>query len=1052
VVSSGTVTETDKAWMVELEINNQLQKFKIDTGAAVTAVPKSFMKFLPTLQTTKKTLKGAGNHKLEVLGQTSVNLKFQEKCMKDMVYVIDGLVNPLLGKPAIAELGVLGFIQEVDIENQWKNRFPKLFQGLGSFGNDVKITLREECVPFCQVTPRRVAAARRQPLLNELNRMEKLGVISKVKGPTDWCSPCVVVPKKDGRIRLCIDYTKLNESVKRECHPLPTTEETLSMLGSASHFSKLDANSGYWQMRILDESKHLTTFITPFGRYLCDRLPFGISSAPEIFQKQMQRVVGDLPGVLCQMDDILVCGKSQQEHDLRLNQVLQRLQGAGLTLNADKCEFNRTTVKFLGHIIDKVGIHADPAKTQAIVEFPTPTNRKELRRFFGMVNYLGKFTPTLAEGSRRLRELLGKDSVWTWSPEHNEEFVKLKRILANTPILVPFKIDAQTILSTDASSYGLGAVILQREDDKSCWKPVAYASRTLSTAEQRYAQIEKEALAICWGCEKFDYFLAGREFTVETDHKPLVSVLGSKELAKLPVRVQRFRLRMMAYSYKIIYTPGEKLVLADTLSRAPLLGETKEPTKSSESVDSGICNSIIEEISISPKRVSKMRAVMLEESESILLQKYITEGWPQYNQLPIEMKSFFTFKDYLTCIDGLVFYMDRLYVPVMERAKVLEDIHAGHQGEVKCINRAVQVVWWPGLTRDVREMVKSCGICMRLRRVAVEPLQQTPLPERAWWRVGIDLFEKDGKDFLVVVDYYSRFLTVHELTIDTSSHTIVKVLEELFCTLGIPNTVVSDNGPQFISEKFKKFIDRWDIAHVTSSPRYPQSNGEAERAVQTAKSLMSKNLNYQAALCAYRDTPVSGKYSPAQLMFGRSMNSMGIHKDQRVDLQRFRIIEADKRAVQAMHYNRRHRVQERIPLQVEQRVVVNDAAKPPQDAKVIATSGRETVVLTDKQGLLRRNRAFLSLKEKDVTCDKSDVDGTSPKSEDTQLESRSRCEITRSTCDDKETQSPAQCSPNRRQNVPKVGQVERQLTTPNNENIVRTSRGRVSRKPNRLNL
>ena len=209
---------------------------------------------------------------------------------------------------------------------------------------------------------------------------------------------------------------------------------------------------------------------------------------------------------------------------------------------------------------------------------------------------------------------------------------------------------------------------MQKHSPDEHWRPVAYASRTLSTAEQRYAQIEREALAICWGCEKFNYHLVGCEFVVETDHKPLVSVLGSKELAKLPLRVQRFRLRLMAYSYKIMYTPGEKLVLADALSRAPVCDGSSEPTESG-SDDSNVAVALAEEVSISQHRLARIRAALLEEEQGVLLLKYITEGWPLFKQLHDGMRGFYTFKECLTVVDDAVYYLNRVYIPAIERDK-----------------------------------------------------------------------------------------------------------------------------------------------------------------------------------------------------------------------------------------------------------------------------------------------------------------------------------------------------------------------------------------------
>ena len=207
------------------------------------------------------------------------------------------------------------------------------------------------------------------------------------------------------------------------------------------------------------------------------------------------------------MDDILICGNSQEEHDTRVKQVLSRLEEAGITLNVDKCMFDKEEIRFLGHIIDREGIHVDPEKTRAITDFPTPKNKKELRKFFGMMNYLGKFSAALAKDTSALRQLLQKDSEWAWGIKQEQEFQKLKEKLKSAPVLIPYQLDAETILSTDASSFGLGAAILQKVNGQ--WKPVAYASRTMNPAETRYAQIEKEALAICWGCEKIS-FLSSR--------------------------------------------------------------------------------------------------------------------------------------------------------------------------------------------------------------------------------------------------------------------------------------------------------------------------------------------------------------------------------------------------------------------------------------------------------------------------------------------------------------------------------------------------------------
>ena len=402
--------------------------------------------------------------------------------------------------------------------------------------------------------------------------MESLGVISRVDQPTQWCAGMVVVPKKSGSVRICVDFRRLNESVLRETHPLPKVDNTLAQLAGATVFSKIDANSGFWQIPLDENSRELTTFITPFGRYYFNRLPFGIASAPEHFQCQMETILAGQEGVLCHMDDVLIFGQTQQEHDTRLHAVLQKIQSTGATLNKDKCEFSRDRLTFLGHVIDGAGVSPDPQKTSAIMALEKPTTRTELRRFMGMVNQLWKFTPNIAEISQPLRELLSSKKTWLWSPPQDEAFQKLKTELSQPTVLTLYDPEASHKVSADASAYGLGAVLLQQHAPSE-WKPVAYASRAMSETEQRYSQIEKEALAIVWACEKFSDYIVGKPVQLETDHKPLVPLLTTTHLDRMPPRVLRFRLRLTRFDYSVEHVPGKFLYTVDTLSRAPNMSE-----------------------------------------------------------------------------------------------------------------------------------------------------------------------------------------------------------------------------------------------------------------------------------------------------------------------------------------------------------------------------------------------------------------------------------------------------------------------------------------------
>ena len=278
----------------------------------------------------------------------------------------------------------------------------------------------------------------------------------------------------------------------------------------------------------------------------------------------MSKILAGIPGVLCHMDDVLVFGKDTQEHDTRLEQAFQQIQAAGATLNQEKCQFRKSSLKFLGHLINETGIQPDPDKTSAIANMPTPQNISDLRRFMGMINQFRKFSSKLADLTQPLCALLSQKNSWLWGDAQDQAFSNVKAELMKPTVLALYDVKADLKVSADASSFGLGAVLLQKTN--SSWQPVAFASRVMSDTEQRYAQVEKESLAITWACEKFSSYILGKTFTIETDHKPLVPLLGTKNLDSLPPRVLRFRLRLSRFQYQITHVPGKQLYTADTIT------------------------------------------------------------------------------------------------------------------------------------------------------------------------------------------------------------------------------------------------------------------------------------------------------------------------------------------------------------------------------------------------------------------------------------------------------------------------------------------------------
>ena len=652
----------ESSWSADVEIKREAIHFKLDTGAEVTAISeKSFQSLSQvSLKKATKVVYGPARQKLDVMGQFEEVITYGDNSSKQTIFVIRNLKVNMLGFPANTALNILKRADAVVIEEKTiKQQFSKVFSGLGDQGEEYHIQLKEGAHPYCLYTPRNVPIPLKEKVQVELDKMEKMGVISKVNKPTDWCAGMVIVPKKSGEVRICVDLKALNDNVLREVHPIPKVDETLAQLVGAKIFSKLDANSGFWQIPLADDSRLLTTFVTPNGRYCFNKLPFGITSAPELFQKRMQRILERLQGVLCHIDDVLIFGASKEDHDRNLQAVLKRLEAAGTTLNPTKCEFHKSSIKFLGHVIDKDGIRADPSKLQAIIQMEAPQSVTELRRFMGMVNQLGKFS----------RELLSSKNTWRWGPHQDRAFSNVKEEITRPTVLAHYNPNARTKISADASSFGMGSILLQLNND--VWKPVAYASHSLTETERRYAQIEKEALAVTWSCEKFRDYILGKRIDIETDHKSLVPILSSKRLDALPPRVLRFRLRLDKYDFQIQHVPGKLIYVADTLSRAPL-PETdgREVAEHQEEVEVFIAH-VTRCIQSEQQSLDVLRQKQAEDDVCTKVMENCKSNWPRKHLIEPQMIPCWKLRSSLTLHDNLLLFNDRIVIPTSMRKDML---------------------------------------------------------------------------------------------------------------------------------------------------------------------------------------------------------------------------------------------------------------------------------------------------------------------------------------------------------------------------------------------
>ena len=848
-----------KPWNVKLSVQGVNVTFKIDSGADVSVITESTYNKLPNrpvLEPVNRKMRSVGGV-LTCLGRFETQVKAHGQLYRLMLYVIRHANCNLLSRLHSQGMGFLQVcLNETEIGHM---KCPP-----------VTIKLKDDVKPYSLSTARRVSLPLLPKVKAELNRMQDHGVIIPVEEPTEWCAPMVPVIKKNGSIRICVDLKRLNEAVIRERYQLPTLDDLLPKLRGAKVFSCLDAASGFWAIPLDDKSAKLTTFISPFGRFCFKRLPFGITSAPEIFQRIMSTLLGDMDGVALYMDDILVFGNSPSEHDERLAKVLRVIEQSGLKLNKQKCVFRQPSIDFLGHVVDNQGVRPSSGKIQAITSLTAPTNVTELRRCLGMFTFLGRYVPDMATVLKPMTSLLKSDAVWHWDHRQQQAFDHAKQLITRAPVLAYYDPTKPTVVSADASSYGLGATLLQGEKDN--LRPVAFASRTMTEAEKRYAQIEKECLAAVWACEKFGQYLTGLDkFTLYTDHKPLVPLIMTKDLDRVPARCQRLLIRMMRFNPQAVYVPGKALVIADMLSRSP---ENHHPQDESRADEVALYLHSIEERHTSQAKLAELREATALDNELQQVIDMTISGWPVYaKDVPSDLVKFHELRGHLSVSDGLLLFDDRIYVPQSMQKCVLSKLHDGHQGITKCRERARTSVYWIGLSSDIKNTVESCEHCQKFQKAnRKEPLMPIPIPERPWSRIAADLCDFDGIMYLVVIDYYSRYLELVRLH-SVTTRAVVTRFQEMFARWGLPDCIVSDNGPQFVSAEFQAFCKPLGIGHITSSPHFPQSNGMAERAVQIAKSIL-RQPDPLTGLMVYRATPTSATgYSPAQLIMGRNIKT-----------------------------------------------------------------------------------------------------------------------------------------------------------------------------------
>lgn len=865
-------------------------RFQVDTGSECDLLPLKVYKSITgddtveMLRKCNKSIVSYTGERKQIAGKINLPVWHKDRKKSLTFNVVNGDYQPILSLHTSIALGIVT-LADCDVlslaispqSNTILEEYKDVFEGLGELPGEYKIVTDETVKPKVH-PPRRVPVAVRPKIKEKLDELVQRNVITPVTEPTEWVSSMLAVIKPN-KLRICLDPRDLNEAIKREHYQMPTIEEVATRLDKAKLFTVVDAKDGFWQKKLDRESSYKTTFNTPFGRYRWLRMPFGISSAPEVWQRTMHEFVEGLQGVEVIADDFVIAGfgdTTEEAHkSLEQNErsFFTRCREWNLKLNKQKVSRAQTDVPFMGHLLTPEGLKPDPRKIEAIVAMPEPEDATALKRFLGMVNYLSKFMPHLSEMTEPLRRLEDKDVEWQWLTQHSIAFNTVKKYLTESPVLKYYNVNEEVTIQCDASETGLGAVLMQKG------QPVCYASRALTDTETRYAQIEKELLAIVWSCHKFDQYIYGRDTVhVESDHEPLQAVF-KKPIQQSPKRLQRMRMALQNYSLDIQYKKGRLMFIADALSRAYRL--TTEDAQHDNSEVRALREVQHEDgLSVSPNRLQEFKRVTADDPEMQLLIGAIHKGWPlRRKDCPAKLVPYYDSRSELVEDGGLVYRGERLVVPQSLRADMLKEIHRSHIGIGGCLRRARELLYWPRINAEVKDYVSKCSVCQTYQpEQCREELQPHEMPSRPWSKVGADIFELGSQQFLIMVDYWSNYFEVQELKRITSA-SVIHALKVQFARHGIPEVLVTDNGTQFSSSEFANFAETWRFEHKTSSPRYPQSNGKAENSVKVCKALLKKaqadNKDPLLAFLDWRNTPSEGLgTSPVQRLMGRRTRTL----------------------------------------------------------------------------------------------------------------------------------------------------------------------------------
>lgn len=885
-----TKKQTDKRYYAEVTIQDHPVRGLLDSGAMCTIIGQELAKkiILPDMTSTPaniklKTADGTYHRITEIYP-----LKF---CYKGKSKIIPTVILPQLQQSAILgldfweEFEIVLTVNTVEIETYPDQN--------GTLSENHELTIQEaerlqeaiKTLPFTEkgklgrthllqheidtgtTKPIRRKAYVTSPYLQlmidqELDRMLELDVIEVANSP--WNNPMVTARKPNGKLRYCIDARALNEVTVRDAYPLPNINRILPRLRKTTYLSSIDLSDAFWQVPLRKEDRCKTAFtVSGRGFYQFKVMPFGLVNSASTLCKLVDQVIGaDLePMVFKYLDDIIIATETLEEHLAMIKEVSERLRKAGLTVSIDKSKFCLKKLRYVGYLIDKDGVHADPEKIEAVSSYPTPTSVKEVRRLYGMASWYRRFIEGFATITAPITDLIRTKGPkkFEWTDAAQKAFEEIKERLTTAPVLTAPTFGDPWFLETDASDFGIGGVLKQVQNGEE--RVIAYFSKKLSKAEQKYTVTERECLAVIASVEKFRCYIEGAYFTVISDH---ASLTWLKNLKDPQGRLARWALRLQSHDYKILHRPGKLMLIPDALSRAVYLIDMSENAKQDNEY-----NELIEKVRKSPDEYPQFRI------QNEILYRHC-RNW-----------------------DNTVSSRWKIYVPGFKRNEVLQECHddltAAHGGVFKTLHRVRTDYFWPSLKHDVIDYVKKCIICKLTKSTnknQTAPMGLDRSPEKKFETLCIDFIgpfpmsSKSHRWLLVAIDNFTKFVTIMPMRTATAAKTIQLLDEQIFTKFGTPENIILDNGSQLKSKLFLDFAQKKKIRLNFTANYHPQANPTeaANKTIMNAvrayikdhKSHRKWDENVQQLACAMNSAVhTSTKMTPYAAVFGEEIALTG---------------------------------------------------------------------------------------------------------------------------------------------------------------------------------